>query len=525
MPTLFKQTIASIWPDVHYADPLGNAYEEWREKRLIKEFAEECMNRHTIVENELKSISNPFANGSQNKPYYCEMILPEVITECNFCGLEELGLSVTKVDRRVFIEGIPLLYGEKDIELECIYDGWVEGLPKARRVFHFSINPDPWELWKDVPPDPNLPYPKANTDSGYISIGNGRRILAASRRGRSHAQDGRYRDDDFRLHYDHSSGWSVLAVADGAGSAIFSREGSRLACIAAVDFCAKKLTEQFSSELDEVLTVWHGAYASLKQQTSSEPAFPNTTDLSDQSVNAEYSLKNAEKKAGNETSSEEVNLSAGQKEVAETDECAVEEKAASDIAETSRIKTAAYRAAYEMLVYAAHGARKFIEGVVQTQPYGQGDLKHFATTLLIAMCKRYDFGWAVLTFSIGDGAIGVVYGNKAELLCKPDEGEFSGQTRFLTMRGIFSDSQDLMGRIRVEFFDDLDAVLLMTDGVSDPWLETAAALNSPDAWLSLWTQIAPVFDEPDEKVEQLLLEWLNFRIPGNHDDRTIAILH
>lgn len=55
-------------------------------------------------------------------------------------------------------------------------------------------------------------------------------VVAASKRGRSHAQDGKYRDDHFRIRADAATGWHILVVADGAGSAELSREGSRIAC-------------------------------------------------------------------------------------------------------------------------------------------------------------------------------------------------------------------------------------------------------------------------------------------------------
>ncbi|MBP3731584.1 MAG: protein phosphatase 2C domain-containing protein [Mailhella sp.] len=530
METLFARMIADRWTGAQYTESLGNAFEEWKEKKLIKDFAEECMNRHTIVENELKTIPTPFVNASQNKPYRCEMILPESITGCSFVGVEEIGLCATMQDHSVIIEGTPTSHGEKDIVLQCTYEGWVDGMPRAKRVFHLSVNPDPWELWKDMPTDPNLPYAKPDADSLCLRMENGLRMIAASRRGRSHAQDGRPRDDDFRLYYDSPSGWCVMAVADGAGSAAFSREGSRLACDEAVEFCKISLADR-AAELDAALTAWQSASTAIQQPpltadgTRSMDALPvqdKITGCFPKNESETASLSGADFAASQE---EEGTFTQAESSVTEASKDNVPEKAASGTAEALKIKTAAFHAAYKMLVNAAYEARKSIESVVLAQPYGQGDSKHFATTLLLAMCKKYDFGWAVLTFSIGDGAIGIVCGDKAELLCKPDEGEFSGQTRFLTMRGMFSDSSELMRRVKVKFYDDFDAVFLMTDGVSDPWFETSAALHSTESWMHFLSEIAPLLSEPDDNAAQRLLDWLNFRIPGNHDDRTIAILH
>ncbi len=60
----------------------------------------------------------------------------------------------------------------------------------------------------------------------------------------------------------------------------------------------------------------------------------------------------------------------------------------------------------------------------------------------------------------------------------PDEGEFAGQTRFLTMSDIFKDAQSVMSRLRFSIEEDFTALLLMTDGVSDPMFETDTILTT-----------------------------------------------
>jgi hypothetical protein len=67
--------------------------------------------------------------------------------------------------------------------------------------------------------------------------------------------------------------------------------------------------------------------------------------------------------------------------------------------------------------------------------------------------------------------------------------------------------------------DQLTALVLMTDGVSDPRFETDARLARPDDWHALWRDLAPAV----AGAEQGLLAWLDFWSPGNHDDRTIAL--
>ena len=91
-----------------------------------------------------------------------------------------------------------------------------------------TVNADPKTLWKIVEPPNDSPYRKSHAvfcsgETGCI------RIIGASRRGRSHEAKGGFRDDDFGFIIGHDRSVFLLSVADGAGSAPFAREGSRLA--------------------------------------------------------------------------------------------------------------------------------------------------------------------------------------------------------------------------------------------------------------------------------------------------------
>ena len=68
----------------------------------------------------------------------------------------------------------------------------------------------------------------------------------------------------------------------------------------------------------------------------------------------------------------------------------------------------------------------------------------------------------------------------------------------------------------------------MSDGVSDPKFETDANLNNPDKWDALWDDLKEngvELTDDNEASKDQLLDWLDFWSPGNHDDRTIAILY
>ena len=108
---------------------------------------------------------------------------------------------------------------------------------------------------------------------------------------------------------------------------------------------------------------------------------------------------------------------------------------------------------------------------------------------------------------------------------EPDEGEYGGQTRFLTMPEVFSDASALYRRLRFRLVDDFSALFLMTDGVSDPKFETTNNLKNAEKWDALWDELtaAKALTNAAES-KQALLEWLGFPSPGNHDDRTLLVL-
>ena len=57
--------------------------------------------------------------------------------------------------------------------------------------------------------------------------------------------------------------------------------------------------------------------------------------------------------------------------------------------------------------------------------------------------------------------------------------------------------------------------------------ETDANLNKIEKWNDLWENIGKEVELADDNSESQyqLLKWLDFWSPGNHDDRTIAILY
>lgn len=176
-------------------------------------------------------------------------------------------------------------------------------------------------------------------------------------------------------------------------------------------------------------------------------------------------------------------------------------------------------ALYETFGRAAFAAVKAIkeEALSMNAP-----IKDYSTTLLLAGHIKLPIGHFFAAYWVGDGGVGVYdKGKKLQLLGDVDSGEFAGQTRFLDDQVVTPD--ELMKRLRFSVTDEFTGLVLMTDGVTDPKFETDNNLANLQKWDDLWSELEPLLANKDNASDKLL-EWLEFWSPGNHDDRTIAIL-
>jgi serine/threonine protein phosphatase PrpC len=175
--------------------------------------------------------------------------------------------------------------------------------------------------------------------------------------------------------------------------------------------------------------------------------------------------------------------------------------------------------AYEVLGHAALKAAKAIEEEAQQAGVSHKD---YSTTLLIAFHRKTGRGHLIATYWVGDGAIGAYHkGERLTLMGEGDSGEYAGQTRFLD-RSLMRSGEEVMKRINITLLPELTALVLMTDGITDPKFETDRNLERRERWDAFWQEVEPLL--ADESPDQRLLEWLDFWSPGNHDDRTIALL-
>lgn len=358
------------------------------------------------------------------------------------------GLSVSEQNGILRIEGTPNEEAKGDRTF--VLDYTLGGDKQFRSTFTLLVNPDPKTLWKEIEPDENAPFKKPHTVSDRL-VGNDFQILAASRRGRSHAQEGKFREDDYAVRIDPDNDWYYLVVSDGAGSAKLSREGSRLACHTAVEFLGFKVTELLEPKIDDFITA------------------------------------------------NEANRPVIEKDIRGI--------------------------LYQVLAGAAFASYKKLEGQAETS----GDpIKDYSCTLLIGIVKKHKGKNFLASFSIGDGAI-AAYDARArsvQMLSTPDGGEYSGQTRFLTMKDVIGNASDMMSRIRYHLVDDFEAsaLFLMTDGISDPKFSTDNNLLDSFKWHDFSSDLLDHITLDADDADSQLLEWMNFWSQGEHDDRTLVIL-
>ncbi|MEG0745176.1 MAG: PP2C family serine/threonine-protein phosphatase, partial [Acinetobacter sp.] len=349
---------------------------------------------------------------------------------------DELGLCFNHDMQQ--LQGTPLQAGE--FKLNFQYKINPEQADWQQGEVTFIVTPDPRSLWQINEPDVNAPYQKSHSDHQHI-IHSDFQIAASSQRGRSHEHAGTFRDDDFLIRQIDNSDWAILIVADGAGSADFSRRGSQLAVQSMGQVLHDHLKQQ-REQLDQLIVRWQVGEVDQQLQALGQ-------QLQDLFYQAALS-------------------------------------------------------AVEAIEYEAHQQ--------------QVDVKKFSTTLLAAIVKQQPERTLISSFWIGDGAIAVYSPDKIRLMGKPDGGEFAGQTRFLSRQVV----NQFSAQVNIGYFQDCQAVFLMTDGISDPCFETDAGLNNLQKWQQLWQEIQPKLQH--EKPDQALLEWSKFFSAGHHDDRTLAVL-
>lgn len=369
-------------------------------------------------------------------------------------GLDNTGLEFNKEDELI---GIPEISGDLKIKMWFKVKGEAEDSVLNEKTITLIINPDPKLLWKNLVSNQEDPFWKPDNEIIAAKFLD-KNIVIASKRGRSHANVGSFREDDFAFKNFKETGWSILAVSDGAGSAKLSRKGSDLACNSVIQYFEENLNAEKLKEFDQVLADHHN-------------------------------------KVSDETS-EKIN-----------------------------------QFVYQNLSKAAHFAHQKIEDFAIKN---EADLKDLHATLIFALVKKYDFGYAILTFGIGDCPIGLLNKDltQIKLMNWLDVGDFGGGTRFITMPEIFQ-NDNFPTRFGFKLMDDFSFLMLMTDGIYDPKFVVEANLEKIEKWNEFLEdlkgenedRIKVDFDPENTQIVQQLSAWMDFWSPGNHDDRTLAIIY
>ncbi len=369
--------------------------------------------------------------------------------------------KISKIEEAARLADLGLAY---DKETQCL-----SGTPRQAGEFHFTatcllesggsvlaslaliVNHDPKSLWRDIASDESTVFWKQDNEARELREESGWKFVGASRRGRSHAHAGKCRDDDFALLGNHPQQWHVLAVSDGAGSSLYSREGARIAVQIASAELAAKLTEHDKALL-EAVAAWEQS---------------------------------------------------GQQETGE---------------DVAKLKQRLYTV-FSPAVYAAANT------IHQTSKKEQCAFRDFYATLLLAAHREINGKQFVAGYWIGDGGMAMHQaGGETKLLGEADSGEYAGQTRFLDIAAC--QGEDIMERIHFTLVDSMTALVLLTDGITDPIFETDRNLESQERWDRFWQeQIQDKLSAEPEQTAANLLNWLSFWSPGNHDDRTLALLY
>jgi serine/threonine protein phosphatase PrpC len=409
-----------------------------------------------VLDIQQQTVSIP--NGTVGKPYEAKLDFVQLgwndIIYSAFEGPEQAGLHYD--NEKEVIEGIPTQSGDLKMKLRFRIQGEAEDSALHEKSFSLIINPDPKSLWKNEPSNAADKYWKEDTAAVFAPLGD-KHIVVASKRGRSHANTGGFREDDFAFKHFDNTGWSVVAVSDGAGSAKLSRKGSQLACEAVITYFTENFSNEILTEFDNILLDHKNGTGEDTPKRLSHFIYNNLSKA------AQFALNTI-----------------------------------ADVAKET-----------------------------ETQ------LKDYYATLIFTIFKKYEFGYAILSFGVGDCPMAILNKDQSEvtLMNWLDVGEFGGGTRFINMPEIFS-SDKFSTRFRFKLIDDFSYLLLMTDGIYDPKFVVEANLEKLEKWQAFIADLGGNNEDktkvdlnPDNKeIASQLSTWLDFWSPGNHDDRTLAIV-
>ena len=197
-------------------------------------------------------------NGIVGRDYFASFDLKLLelsdLQDIEILDLDAIGLTYD-VDKKVIL-GIPVCSGNLAFRLFYSLKKNVGEIERDEKIIPIIINPDPKSLWKNLASDTSDLYWKADDCSAIYELGEKIAVIA-SKRGRSHANKGSFRDDDFIARH-FFGGWNLIAVSDGAGSAVLGRKGAEIACTAIADYFEAYFRGTTATVFDAEALKYHG---------------------------------------------------------------------------------------------------------------------------------------------------------------------------------------------------------------------------------------------------------------------------
>ena len=384
--------------------------------------------------------------------------------------MEAVGLAYNSETNT--IEGTPTLSGDIALTLQFKIVGEPEETPLNNKTITLVVNPDPKTLWKNIPSDSEGLFWKSDEATIFEPLGE-KHLVISSKRGRSHANVGSYRDDDFSYAHFADTGWSVVAVSDGAGSYPLARKGAEVCCNAVIYYFTSTTTDAKIAEME----------AKMESYTQVDNG------------NNEIVFK--------------------------------------------EFKSLAIQYMYQASRHVHNTIKAFAETASNqnpelfNNPKAKSYLDYFHATLVFVAFKKYANGYVVLSFGVGDCPVAMVNNDDTVTMMNwLDVGEYGGGTRFITQADIFQKQDVMATRFNVKWVPDFKYLFLMTDGIYDPKFVVEANLEKNEHWAAFIADLGGDNEQgtkvelnPDNpEIGPQLSTWMDFWSPGNHDDRTLAII-
>ena len=208
-----------------------------------------------IIQNRISDILRQqvfIPNGTVSKDYLTKIDFTkqgwEDIVYTEFDGLEAIGLEYNNESET--IQGSPIQAGDYNVIFKFRVKGESDISILNEKNIKILINPDPKSLWKDLQSDQSDQYWKEDNAATSYQF-EGKMLVVSSKRGRSHANIGSFRDDDFSFKSFPQTNWNLVSVADGAGSSKYSREASKIACNSIISCVEELIAAEVFKNFDE----------------------------------------------------------------------------------------------------------------------------------------------------------------------------------------------------------------------------------------------------------------------------------